>query len=231
MPHFAASIPERITSQYKDSNLLIEYMQSMATEGDVLEDQIIRVINERVINVAIGQQLDTLGRLLGVSRVVIDFQGESFFGFEGDPTALRFDSLTEIVPDAGRYRSLGEQSGTSRRLGDEEYRVLIISRILTLSTPVTPNDCLFITRQVLTTMFVGGQDIPLSIEEKGNAVFDIIISAELTAVDQAFIAFLDLVPRPAGVRINYVYITPVNTLQSEDGLLLFYQDNTEIEIQ
>ena len=64
-----------------------------------------------------------------------------------------------------------------------------------------------------------------------GASFEIQIGAILSGADQAFISDLDLIPRPAGVRISYLYTTPPLTLLSNEGLILFTQGGLELEVQ
>jgi len=230
MTHFTDTISERAISQYQDSILFSEFLKALTTEADELFLAIQDVINKRFLFNATGKQLDIIGQIVGISRVVVDFQVGVFFGFDPEPTSLGFDDLFNDV-QAGRYRSADELTGTARLLGDTEYRVLIVAKILANTSDITPNAVLLITDQIMKAMFGQNSNINVNILEKTNAEFDIIIMKQLTAAEQAYVSFLDLIPRPAGVKINYVYITPPNNLLTESGLSLFYQDGTDIEIQ
>ncbi len=222
---------ERTVSQYNDSPIFLDFLSALAVLADDLRDEVERVITYRELRNAEGVNLDTIGRIVGVTRIVIDFQVGVFFGFEPDPTALRFDSLSEVINDAGRYRSIDEATGKARLLGDDEYRTLITAKILANTSNLTPNAVLLITKATLAVMFGENANIPIHLIELGNASFEIVIEAELNPAEQAFISYLDLIPRPAGVRIDYSYDTPPNNLLTQDGLLLFYQDGTPQEIQ
>ena len=231
MVKFSETMTDRTVSQYNDSPIFLDFLSSLALLADDLQDEISRVNEFRQLKKAQGVNLDTIGRIVGVDRVVIDFQVGVFFGFEPDPTALGFDSVDEVVTNAGRYREIDEPTGIARFLGDDEYRTLITAKILSNTSNITPDAVLLITRATLEVMFGQGSDIPIYITELGNASFELQVVAELNPAEQAFITFLDLIPRPAGVKINFVYETPPNNLLTEDGLVLFYQDGTTQEIQ
>lgn len=231
MNNYSETMTERTVSQYNGSPIFLAFLSSLAVHADELETEVAKVNSKRVLGAAEGKQLDIIGRIVGIPREVVDFQTGVFFGFSGDPTGLGFDDLNNVVTDAGRYRGLTEATGSSRLLGDEEYTALLTAKILANTSDLTPNSVLLITRELMKVFRHSGENIPIFINETGNASFDIIIQEELSASEQAFIAYLDLIPRPAGVKISYVYETPPNNLLTNDGLALFYQDGTEMEIQ
>lgn len=233
---FSRKINDLILGQYKDSPVFISFLKAMASEADILKDELENVKNNRYILEATGVQLDILGSILGIDRVVVDFIDNIFFGFNEDATAQSFGDLSNATT-GGRFVSADENPVVSRRLGDEEYRALLFAKITKNSSEVTPNDVLSVTSSILGVMFAGGEDISVQIQDPNDDInelsghFEIQIGAALSGSDQAFIADLDLIPRPAGVRISYLYTAPPLTLLSEDGLILFAQDGQQLEIQ
>ncbi len=227
---FKDLIPEIIIGQYRASPIFISFMQAMASEMDLLADEIENVKINRYLLVATGKQLDILGRIIGIDRVVVDFIDNIFFGFLEDATAQPFGDLSDIL-FGGRFVSVSENPVTSRKLDDNEYRALLLAKISKNSSNITPDEVLSITSAILSLMFVGGENISIKINEGTNASFEIEIGAALGGSDQAFIADLDIIPRPAGVRISYLYTSPPNTLLFENGLIMFTEDNLQLEIE
>jgi len=203
MHNITEIISERLIGQYKDSPVILALLNSLSTEYDFLHVEIKRVIDERYFNNAQNINLDIIGSIIGVGREVTDFVETDYFSFLQDPTGKGFGSLTEKVV-AGRYRSADENAVTTRKLIDSEYRILINAKILKNISNITSNDVLLITRQILELMYPN-ITINVDIAETGNASFQVKINYILTPAEKSFIASLDLIPRPVGVRIEYVY--------------------------
>lgn len=230
MSYYSDKIPEKIISQYKESTLLVNFLKHIASEADELKIQTDNIIENRYLLAATGIQLDILGEILGIDREVVDFVSPIYFGLDPDPTGLPLGDLNDPSV-GGRFRSADENPVTTRKLIDNEYRALLFAKIAKNTSSITGDEVLQITRNILSVMFIGGDEIDIEINETGNASFELIINAELSGSDQAFIADLDLVPRPIGVRVNYSYIAPPLTLLTNEGLTLFTQDNLALEIQ
>lgn len=82
------------------------------------------------LNIAEAYHLDFIGSLVGQDRLLVGFNTEEYFGFDGAYKSGTFGSLTS--PDIGAYwksRSYFD-SATARRLTDEEYRRVIEARVL-----------------------------------------------------------------------------------------------------
>lgn len=228
---FSELIPTLVANQYKNSPLLIAYFQALAVEMDDLEAQALAVIQKRYFEGAEGIQLDIIGNIIGITREVVDFTQFIYFGFDPDPTAKTYDDGGLDLAQAGRFRSTEEAGDVTKLLSDGEFKAVLAAKILKNTSDITPNEVIVITREILKVMFIQGDVIEVTIQELGNAAFNIVIGAELDGAQQAFIASLDLIPRPAGVRIGYVYEAPSTDLLGGDGLTLFTQSNENILIQ
>ena len=91
-------------------------------------------------------------------------------------------------------------------MSDSEYRTLLFAKIKKNTTSITPDAVLCTTREILSLMYADGETIQILISEDGNASFTITIGRDIDGSDQAFIADLDIIPRPIGVKITYVYV-------------------------
>jgi len=227
--HFSERIPEMLIGQYRESPILVSFIQAMAFEADKLRDEIENVKLNRYLLNASGVQLDILGNILGIDREVVDFIDLIYFGYDIDATSLSLGDL-EDASVGGRYRAADENPVAARRLIDSEYRALLFAKISKNSSDITPDKVLELTKNILEIMF-SGEEISVAINETGNASFEIQIGAALSGPNQAFIADLDIIPRPTGVRISYLYTAPSNAILGEDGLTLFTEDNLQLEIE
>ena len=161
---FKASIPDKIIGQYQSSPIMIGFIEALASEADILSNEIHNVIDNRYLSVATGIQLDILGDILGISREVVDFVEDVFFGFFEDPTSKSFGDLNDPFL-GGRFASADEDPSVSRKLNDTEYRALLFAKISENSSDITSNEVLRITRKVLDVFVVGGSNIPVLINE------------------------------------------------------------------
>lgn len=194
-----------IISQYLDSLILIDFIKAFLAEADTLNNEIIKVLNDRKLNNAYGVQLDIIGNIIGAKREVVDFTAIEFFGYSPDPTALEFENVVTPNPNAGRYISATEPEGVIRKLSDSEYLILINATIEKNTSDVTPDDVLSITRKMLNLMYPLSPDVDLILVETGNASFSLEIFYAVSVAEQAFIFALNLIPRPAGIGLTLIY--------------------------
>lgn len=65
----------RIITQYKESENLINYIITLLTEANNIEDVIFQLYEERYLDTATGVQLDVLGQIVGQARFNIEVMG------------------------------------------------------------------------------------------------------------------------------------------------------------
>lgn len=199
-------ISSRLVGQYKNSVNFIKFLDALSSEFNTLHVETRKVIDERYFENAEGVNLDVLGEIVGIKREVASFVKTNYFGFLQDTTSKGYDSLNATV-EAGRYRSASEGALDTRTLVDSEYKTYMNAKILKNSSSITPNQVMEITKIIIDEMYPS-ENIGVSITELGNAVFDIVIKYLINEDEKAFISSLDLIPRPSGVRVNYIYQAP-----------------------
>lgn len=94
------------------------------------------------LDVAEGWHLDFIGSLVGQPRLLVGFNTDPYFGFEGSYQSSTFGTVHN--PEIGGVWNSRSyfNTATARRLTDEEYRRIIRARVGYNSSNCTANDLL-----------------------------------------------------------------------------------------
>jgi len=184
----------RLAVQFSESTNFINYMITLLTEADTLEEVFQSIIDERFIDTAIGVQLDVLGAIVGQPREFIGADIFGYFGFAVNPASGSFGSVLD--PSLGeRFRVLGEPITGIRILTDTEYRLFIRAKIIANKTLSTPEDII----EQISFLFAADQVI----FQDGDTEYSVAIGRVLSSEEKAVLFNTDIVPKTAGVRVNY----------------------------
>lgn len=114
-----------LLNQYHNSPDLKEYYMAFIAELDLLFLEIDNVYNGRLIQNAVGRQLDVIGIILGQTRsVVLD---KLWFGFDGAAGVDGFASIANPA-NGGLFRSINQGEGVVTPLGDLSYRRILLAK-------------------------------------------------------------------------------------------------------
>ena len=185
----------RLATQFKESTNLISYIKTLLIEANTLEDIFNSILNDRWIDTAVGIQLDILGVIVGQPREIIDSELYGYFGFAVNLESGSFGSLSDNSVGE-RFRANREPIFGKRILSDSEYRLWIRARIITNITSSTPED---IIQQI--KFFINAEQI---IFTDGDTEYSISISKILTEEEKATLLNSNIVPKTAGVKVNYI---------------------------
>lgn len=184
----------RLATQFRESTNLISYIRTLLLEADTLENVFHQLLNERWIDTAVGVQLDILGAIVGQPREIIDAELFGYFGFAVNLESGPFGSLED--PSVGdRFRGVTEPTVGKRILSDSEYRLWIRARIITNTTSSTPED---IIKQI--KFFIETEQVLFF---DGDTEYTVAIGKILTNEEKSTLLNSDIVPKTAGVRVNY----------------------------
>lgn len=147
------------------------------------------------VDTAVGVQLDTIGRWVGQSRLIEGVLLVQFFGFTDQLAALPFGEEGNPAV-GGRFYGEGEPFTSTSVLADPEYRTLIKARIVRNNAQGTTAELV----AALDFLFTA----PCIVDDPGTMAIGVSIGRPLTLVEQAIVAGLDILPRPAGVRIAWI---------------------------
>ena len=78
----------RLASQYSDRPNILAYIEALLDAYQELEDVFQFMALQTDIDVAEGVNLDIIGEIVGISRIIPDSIAIQFFGFEGQPGAI-----------------------------------------------------------------------------------------------------------------------------------------------
>lgn len=185
----------RVATQYTASPRFLAYLRALLDAAVEQEAVLWRVAEQADIDLAEGVNLDVIGDLLGIGRVLPSSLAVKFFGFDGQPGADVFGE--DGLPGIGsRFRDELEPSTATSVLGDVEYRLLIRAKIAKNHAHGTGEDIL----RGLTYLFAA----PLSaVQDLAGMAFAIGIGRMLTFQERTIVQTLDILPRPASVRIAW----------------------------
>jgi len=190
----------RLLEQYKSSVSLIGLIDALIEGQGDLENVLDQLLTERAIDTAEGAQLNIIGEIVGQPRVILDVTGLEFFGYQtdgGPPPALvgGYGSIGDSSIGA-RYRSLLEQTGSFRTLGDTEYRYFIKGKIFKNVGSIDRENLLDAFR------FIFGDSVVVVLNEIGNHTLGVTIVSQIPQTTAQLLVDNDVLPRPAGVLYN-----------------------------
>lgn len=145
------------------------------------------------IDRALGANLDLVGKHVGQSRVLNGLAPRSLFGFHEVPGARGFGT--------GKWYRMGDPLEESAVLDDDDYRFLIRCRIARNYQLGTVDDISAALRFIFDSesLVFDQYDMSLTVVIRSDQVSDFKRYALNT---------LDILPRPAGVRIQFYVAVP-----------------------
>lgn len=139
---YLAQARERITYQFHDKPIIDRYLQLLCSQALQLQLVLKDLIQKRSIDTAEGAQLDIIGEIVGQPRNLAKANLLPFFGFDQDFSAESFGTLAD--PEiGGLWYSLGQPTAGNIILSDENYRLMIKSKIVKNRSAATPEDFLY----------------------------------------------------------------------------------------
>lgn len=185
----------RVATQYTESQKFLAYVRALLESSAELESVLQKVAEQSDIDIAEGVNLDVIGEIVGVSRIIPDSIAVRFFGFEGQPGGDVFGE-EDVLGIGSRFRDELEPETATSVLADPEYRMLIRAKIVKNHAHGTNEDIL----QGLAYLFNAPRTV---VEDLGGMAIGVAIGRQLTFQEKALVTVLDILPRPAGVRINW----------------------------
>lgn len=141
-----------------------------------------------------GEQLDIVGQWVGQSRVIPNVLLLQFFGFADNPAALNFGEEGNGAI-GGRFYGEGDPDSGTSVLPDPEYRTLLRARIVRNNAKGSTAEIV----GALNFLF----SAPAVVDDPGTMAIGVAIGRPLSLVELAIVTGLDILPRPAGVRIAW----------------------------
>ena len=184
-----------ITSEHQNQPNFMAMIALVTGIGVQIQTTIASMVPLFDIDSAVGNQLDIIGQLVGISRNVNIPIASVYFSWDGTNGYIGWDG--------GNWQPFNAPS-TVTTLPDDSYRTLIRAKIAANNWDGTTEGAYTIWTQVFP-------DINILIQDEENMSYDLaIVSAVPDALTQALITQGYIPLRPEGVRINNYFI-PVDT--------------------
>jgi hypothetical protein len=206
---FLESVRNRTTDQFKDKPVWDKYLQLMSYELEEIQANVEKLLQARDIDVAVGVQLDVLGRIVGIPRTLKSFELYEYFGFDGAVAAETFGSLSN--EDGGFFRSLNSAVGGDYVLTDNSYRFFIKAQIIKNAAKSTPEEV------VKFMSFLFGDNTKIYYKG-GDAKMTIFFGKELNSFEKNLLNFYSttngyssrFIMKTIGVGIAFATFQPQN---------------------
>jgi hypothetical protein len=229
----------RVTEQFKDKVNFLNLIRLWIDGFDEVQKTLLDIEGIKDIEESSGVQLDNIGNIIGQPRELTDISATGFFGFESDPGAQPFGSIDN--DRGGLYYSLRDPESAVGviSLSDYLYKTFLRSKIVQNNAGGTPEEIIQVVKGIfnpsIVELFEGGSD------PDEPAVFTLAIGRDWNDPEETVFPGLDetqiadrLIPKPVGVRIEYINIQvdptllAVNTMWEQASNNLYRVVNQEI---
>lgn len=175
-------------AQFPDGTRLEALVKSLVQPLNFTEAALLQLLNDRWLDTAEGRQLDGIGDIVGLPRVIDDVVYIQFFGFINQPAIAGFS--------IGRLRRANELAvGGSTTLLDPEYRRLLYWKIAINNGHGTTPEIIAALKPILDVTKVVVQDV-------GNAKIGIWVNRLPGPSDPLMVNARRWVPKAAGVGLT-----------------------------
>ena len=114
----------RLAFQFEQSENLKGLISAQLDSFEELDDTFNDLLSDRLLDKAVGKQLDGLGDILGFPRPFLPIDVSGVFGFLTDPTSKAFGDINN-PSSGGNFVGF---NGTRQIAGDDTYRTLLKAR-------------------------------------------------------------------------------------------------------
>lgn len=202
MSDFVDSYSKLLIYQYQDKPKAKAHIQSLIENYEEVYNVLNQLLTIYDIDLAVGKQLDTLGKILGISRKVPFAIAKKYFGFDDNPNSFPMGDLNESVI-AYPFKDLNEPDYADGELSDNQYRLFLKAKAIKNNVKA----------------FMIDKEENLSLQNAIDFLFDnkayVVDNKDMTLsvyIDNSYdftllqyIKQLDLIPRPQAVDYNLFY--------------------------
>lgn len=156
------------------------------------------------LDIAVGKQLDIIGKIVGIARKVPFAVPKNYFGFEDNTlTAYPMDNkFNSVIAYPFKDKFLGQQY-TDGMLNDYDYRFFIKAKIIKNYVKAKMIDPIYrLSLQDCFNYLFNGKAY---IVDNQNMTYSITVDYSIDLNRLRFIKQLDLIPRPQGVEYLYSF--------------------------
>jgi hypothetical protein len=190
----AARARSRIINQYRGKPRMDKWLTLLPDIADAhLEKPLDQVSNSYDVDTVTGEQLDVIGRIVGMPRPILRGAAYDVFGYDGNDSYTNYS----VAP------YIGDGDMMDAPLNNDLYRKLIKAKIARNISDGTSDSII-----QLVEMIIGIEVTALV--DNGDMSFDIGIASELDNTTEYLLNNFDIIPCPQGVRLSSIFILPTN---------------------
>lgn len=167
------------------------------------------------LDLAVGAQLDVLGRIVGIPREVPDVIAKTYFGFTINPDSLGFADKFNALRIGGPFFDKFSNQYTALQLNDNDYRFFIRVKVaLNWASAYVSSDERISIQDVILAAFNGRAYVIDNLD----MTLTLYVSPTISLERLRLIRKLNLLPKPQGVRYDVV-------IQAEPGVTFGFGSN------
>lgn len=203
-----------IKQYWEKPNALAEIGMQASSWGTIF-DFISSFLVEFDIDSAFGEQLDIIGRIVGIKRRIPYVKEKNYFGFDDNSAARSFGDLFSDTGNSAPLFNIFSIKYTDLQLDDPDYRFFIklkVAKNMTLGVMATSKYVSIVN--AVFTAFEGHAYVDDNKDMSLTLYVDQSISDETLRI----ITALDLLPKPQGVRYEIVKVDKFQTFGFADNI-------------
>jgi hypothetical protein len=153
------------------------------------------------LDLAVGAQLDVLGRIVGIPREVPEVVEKTYFGFTINPDSLGFADRFNALRIGGPFFDRFSSQYTALQLNDNDYRFFIRVKVaLNWASAYVSSDERISIQDVILSAFNGRAYVVDNL----NMTLTLYVSPVVSLERIRLIRRLNLLPKPQGVRYRVI---------------------------
>jgi len=196
---FTESYLNLLILQYSDLPKASQTITALTSKFSELYDVILQFEEAFDVDTAVGVQLDTIGKIVGLSRIVPDVIPKVYFGFADTPN-------TDTFSKAPMFR-IFDNTLTDTQLNDSDYRFFLKAKITKNVVTAKMIDDNLSIQDAIAFMF----GTEAYINDNQDMTMTLYIDDTYPTRLLTFLFALDLIPRPQAVGIKYGIIISSKT--------------------
>ena len=206
MSNFTDAYAGLLIKQYWEQPNAFAEISAQASTWETVRDGLASFGDAFDLDLAVGAQLDIIGKIVGISRTLPFALAKIAFGFADNPNSRGFDSKFSPVANVAPFASKFDPVYTALELNDADYRLFIRVKIArNIALPYLVVDDGVGVREAVSVAFGGLAYVVDNLDMTLTLYVDPALdSARVQAVRD-----LDLLPKPQGVRYGLIVSAPV----------------------
>lgn len=197
----------RIINEYRNKPRMISWLTiTPGISNQHLEAPLDRIYSSYDVDTVIGEELDIIGRIVGVPRPILRAAEFDVFGYLGNDSYTNYN----ISP------YIGDGEAVDAPLNNDLYRKLVKAKIARNISDGTADSIIQLLEIIIGVKVT-------ALVDNGDKSFDIGVDSTLDNTTLYLIENFDIIPRPQGTRIGEIFVLPINIDEIEASSSHIYE--------